>query len=103
VSQIVGLTPLLCGSRRLSERSDTNALLARRKIMKFALQELQACPPKIARQIRGLQRTANLTNMPERWKEIAFSENAEDLLPFVSQARRVVNFRTLEVVAECNC
>lgn len=43
--------------------------------------------------------TKNNTNQPERWKEIAFCEDIEQLKPMViHKNRRIINWDNLEVV-----
>ena len=67
--------------------------------LKYALQSLQPYPPAILKQIRPNQLTKNNTNQPMRWKEIAFSNDLEELKKLVThEDRRIINWNNLEVV-----
>ena len=68
------------------------------KMAEYMLQAKQPYPPAILKQIRPEQLTKNNTNQPERWKDIAFSEDLEALKTMLTPNRRIVNWGNLEVV-----
>jgi len=64
----------------------------------FALQHREPYPFKVRHELRK-----NMTNLPERWKEIAFAETVEALTPYVTGTDyRIVNWSNLEVVLKHN-
>lgn len=68
------------------------------KMAEYMLQAKQPYPPAILKQLRPEQLTKNNTNQPERWKDIAFSENLEALKERLTANRRIINWDNLEVV-----
>lgn len=64
----------------------------------YMLQAKQPYPPAILKQLRPDQLTKNNTNQPERWKDIAFSEDLQALKGLLTPNRRIVNWDNLEVV-----
>lgn len=62
---------------------------------KYVLERLEPYPFKIRNELRK-----NMTNLPLRWKAVAFSNDFETLEKMVDETHRVSNWLTLEVLAK---
>lgn len=60
---------------------------------KYALQRLEPYPFKIRHELRK-----NMTNLPERWTEIMFSNNLDLLTKYIDKTHRIINWNTLEII-----
>jgi len=61
--------------------------------LKYAVQRREPYPFKIRNELRK-----NMTNLPERWKEVAFADDIDLLRPYVDKRHRIIDAQTLDVV-----
>lgn len=64
---------------------------------KYSVQRLEPFPFKVRNELRK-----NMTNLPMRWKDVAFSDDIKLLSKYVDKNHRVINYETQEVVIR-NC
>lgn len=60
---------------------------------KYAVERLEPYPFKIRHELRK-----NMTNLPERWKAILFSNDLTKLEKYVDERHRIIDWTNLEII-----